>query len=387
MIEIYRELASHLASGDPVATVTVVRRQGSTPRETGASMLVGRSGLLSGTIGGGAAEAEICRQARECLENTTPRLIYVDLRGNSIEPGLGICGGKFDAFVKPWSRSGAESGHAQSMLVATIVDHLAHHREVTLATVIAAEGALATRLGEQWVVDPPRSDQSPPPTLGADLSELIGQARTGVRSAGLNVAVESGGDRATVFVELLRPPDRLVIVGAGHIGLTLAKMAATVGFSVTVIDDRPEFVTPERFPDADQLISGAVDQALRDLPLDLGCHLVLLTRGFNQDVLALREVLDRPLAYLGLIGSVRRVFTVFRELHREGVGAERLSAIHGPVGLDLGGQTPAEIAVEILAELLKTRTGASGRELSSGLRPGLRARLQKAAARQPGQRR
>lgn len=173
-----------------------------------------------------------------------------------------------------------------------------------------------------------------------------------------------------VYVELRRPVQDLVIVGAGHIARPMARLGAELGFRVWVLDDRPDFATRERFPDAYRVLRADFSDPFREVPLHGATHILLVTRGHKYDYDCLVRVLrgDPAPAYIGMIGSRRRVRATFVQLLEDGVPRERLRGIHAPVGLDIGAETPEEIAVAVAAELVKVRrggTGASLRDLES----------------------
>ncbi len=168
-----------------------------------------------------------------------------------------------------------------------------------------------------------------------------------------------------LYVERLDPPGELVIVGAGHIAQPLAAMGKLLGHRVTVLDDRPEFARRERFPDADRVIVANFSDPFAGVPIHSGTRLVLVTRGHRYDYDCLRALaaMEAEPAYLGMIGSRRRVRAAFEQLAREGHDAVWLTRIRAPIGLHLGAETPAEIAVAIAAEMVLTERGGTGRPL------------------------
>jgi xanthine dehydrogenase accessory factor len=168
-----------------------------------------------------------------------------------------------------------------------------------------------------------------------------------------------------VYVELRRPVLELVIVGAGHIARPLARTGAALGFRVSVLDDRPDFATRERFPEAERLIEADFDDPFRDVPIHERSHLVLVTRGHKYDYACLIRALrlDPPPAYIGMIGSRRRVRATYVQLLDDGIDRALLGRIHAPVGLDIGAETPEEIAVAVAAELVLVRRGGTGTPL------------------------
>ncbi|MDP6605740.1 MAG: XdhC/CoxI family protein [Dehalococcoidia bacterium] len=180
----------------------------------------------------------------------------------------------------------------------------------------------------------------------------------------------SEGD-AQVLVQLFESPARLVIVGGGHIGYALAQIAALLGFEISVLDDREEFASEERFAMADDVYAGDLGEGLDAMTFDASDYVVLVSRGHQQDEQALRHVVERGAAYVGMIGSRRRVRTVLEDLIGEGVSRELLEAVHTPIGIDIGAETPEEIALSILSEVVLVRRGGGGGRMEE-LRQALR---------------
>ena len=174
---------------------------------------------------------------------------------------------------------------------------------------------------------------------------------------------EQAGDAYEVLIEVVEPPATLLVVGGGHIGRSLAKFGAETGFSSVVLDDRPEYADPERIPEADRVICADFEETLRDFAINQNTYIVMVTRGHKQDELSLRQVVTRPAAYVGMIGSRRRTAAVLQHLESEGVPREALDRVHTPIGLDIGAETPEEIAISIIAEIIMLRRGGNGRPM------------------------
>jgi len=173
------------------------------------------------------------------------------------------------------------------------------------------------------------------------------------------------GDLRLLF-EISRPPLELIICGGGHVGQAVAKLGALLDFKITVIDDRAEFSSREKFPDPGVcLITDDFINALRSLTITPSAHVVIVTRGHKHDEICLREVIEKPAHYIGMIGSRRRTTTIREHLRREGVAAEFLRRVHAPIGLDIGAMTPEEIALAILAEIVLVRRGGGGKPKSA----------------------
>jgi len=229
---------------------------------------------------------------------------------------------------------------------------IAAHRPVALITVV--DGPLA---GRHMVAGPDGilADQVGSPVLARTLEQIL--ASGGARCVTV--------DGLRIYVEAFLPPPELVIFGAGHVAQPVAQLGKLLGFTVTVIDDRPDFANAGRFPGADRIICDGFVAATRQLTVGPSTYVVLVTRGHRHDMDCLLELVRQPVAYIGMIGSRIRVETVFRLLTEEhGVNPACLEKIHAPIGLDLNARTPGEIAVAVAAELLKVRRGGTGQSLS-----------------------
>jgi xanthine dehydrogenase accessory factor len=170
-------------------------------------------------------------------------------------------------------------------------------------------------------------------------------------------------EKATVMIDPYLPPHELIILGGGHIAVPLAKIGKILGYQVTVVDDRQDFATPQRFPEADRTICCAFSDIEEYISFGPVSSVVIVTRGHEHDQECLRRLIKYNLSYIGMIGSRRKIKQVRDSLLEEGVPAEKLEQVHMPVGLDIGAQTPGEVAVSIAAEMLKERRGGSTHSL------------------------
>ena len=213
-----------------------------------------------------------------------------------------------------------------------------------------------------------RSGESGDPTLDAALEALATGALESVADPkeGLHSLLDEQDQVMQVFLEVHRPQPELLIVGAGHIAQPLCSVGALLGFRVRVLDDRPEFATRERFPEAEQVLRIDMDDPFGEVPLTPESHVVLVTRGHKYDYACLRHLLsgDDEIRYIGMIGSRRRVRAAFTQLVEEGFDRERIARIRAPVGLDLRAETPAEIAVAVAAEIVLLWRGGSAQPLA-----------------------
>lgn len=163
------------------------------------------------------------------------------------------------------------------------------------------------------------------------------------------------GGTLEVFIEPILPPSELFIFGAGHVAMNLSKVASLAGFGVSIIDDREAYASRERFPEARQILADDFDAALAKLDIPEHAYIVIVTRGHRDDMRVLRWALDQPAKYIGMIGSKRKVLSIYKELEKEGVSATKFERINAPIGLEIGAVTPEEIAVAIVAEMIAIR--------------------------------
>lgn len=261
--------------------------------------------------------------------------------------------------------------HVQIEIMKAFTRAVNRSEPAALVTVVRANGPDAPALSSRMLV---QADGSVLGELGgAYAAEVLADARQALRQGQSDSflypkvrsrtrAAEESAD-FEVYVEVVKPPV-LLIVGGGHVGGCVAKLGKYVGFQVAVLDDRPDFANAERFPDADQIICDDFIPALERFPIDETTYIVVVTRGHKHDEAAVRTVVQSPAAYIGMIGSRRRAGAVMKLIRDSGVPAETLARVRTPIGLDIGAETPEEIAVSIVGELLTVRLGGGGRPLS-----------------------
>lgn len=259
MQDYYEEVIKIKREGKKAALATIIRTQGSTPREVGVKMLVREDGSISGTIGGGRLEAAVIKDALDTLAAGEPRTVHYDLTGVEASKVGMICGGALDVYLEP----------------------------------------------------------------------------------------------------ILSGP-KVFLFGGGHVSLSVARLSKMAGFRVAVIDDRPEFANRERFPEAEEVIAEEFSSALKKLKTARESYLVILTRGHAYDQETLEWALGTEARYVGMIGSRKKVQTVFSNLKEKGVSEEKLNSVHSPIGMDIGAETPEEIAVSIVAEMIRERRKGKG---------------------------
>jgi xanthine dehydrogenase accessory factor len=261
--EIFQEITKALERGESVALATIVKVSGSAPRKEGAKILVKPDGSTVGTIGGGALEATVIREALQALAEGKPRLLHYGLRADQHPEDLGVCGGDVE-----------------------------------------------------------------------------------------------------VFVDVISPPETLLLVGGGHVSLALAKLAKELGYRIAVLDEQSDFASKERFPFADKVLAGDLASLLETFPITPHTWVVIATRSHESDALALEKVINSPASYIGLLGSRRKVALIFKRLREKGFEESLLAKVFAPIGLDIGAETPEEIAISIMAEMVLHKRGGSGKPLS-----------------------
>lgn len=345
MRELIGQLLDAIGMGRPVVYCRLVETRGSTPQKAGAAMLVFADGSQAGTLGGGCVEAEVKRRALAALAAGTAEIARFQLDDNyGWDDGL-ICGGRMQVLIAPISTDASGSyfravaAHlrtGQGCTEAIVFDRKSSGLASPACYLFDAEGDFVAAAA--LAADAPKS---PPESIQAGLTPPASRPRARVQ-------------QGVAYLPFL-PRCRLVIAGGGHIGQAVARLAPELDFDVWVVDDRPEYVTEERFPLAKRRISGEFGRVLRDLEITPDTYCLIVTRGHKHDEEALFHLVDRGARYVGMIGSKRKIRLIFDDLLAEGVSSESLSKVFAPLGIDIGSQTVPEIAISILAELVAHR--------------------------------
>ncbi len=326
---------------------TLVRIRGSSPRQPGARLCVTRSGQMAGSVSGGCVENDVFEQAVQVLDGGEPVLASYGIDDElSLEVGLS-CGGAIDVLIEPFAAS-----EAWQAVEAAVGDE----KPAALATAIGP-GPLAGR--KLAVLDSGETVGSIDAAVDGELADearriLLSQTSTRV------LTVPWNGQEVGVFIEAFAPPQRLFIVGATHTAMSLCRMAKELGFHVVLIDPRQPFVTAERFPEADELRCGWPGEVLDENTLDAYSYVVTLSHDPKFDIPTLTTALRCEARYIGAMGSRKTHERRKRQLRETGFSDEEIARICAPIGLDIGGRSPEEIAVAILAEMLAVRYGKIG---------------------------
>jgi xanthine dehydrogenase accessory factor len=349
--EIYERAVEELRKGNVSVLATIIKQAGPSPRGIGAKCLLTRDGTLIGTIGGGRLEAEVLDKAPEVLKSRVPELMSFHLKGTDVEDTDMLCGGDVEVFLAPMSPEDTSllslfeavlkvHRRGGAGLMATIVEPETWQGEKVPILFLTAEGEQAGSIPEYQDIE----------------TELKNSAETLVRQRLPKIQrFFVSGRSLGVFVDPIISNPVLFIFGGGHVSQQIVPLAARVGFNVTVIDDREEFADPGLFPDAQEVVKHGFEDVMDGLPLDSSSFLVIVTRGHSFD----KEVLDQALRtnarYVGMIGSKRKRGIIYQKLLEEGFTRDDLARVHAPIGLSIGAETPSEIAVSIVAELIQER--------------------------------
>ena len=377
---IFDEAERLLGKGEPFVLATVVRTKGSTPQKPGAKLLVRRDGSTVGTLGGGCVEADVWAEAKTILEGHGDAQVrrFVLNEDMAAKDGL-VCGGTMEILIDPLQ---GEVGELLPILeeITAAYEGKGDRALATMATP-GSEGASNAKL---FI----RSDGSTAGTLGSKrLDQLAAETALPLMPRGRERWVETD-DGIKFYVETFTCPDTVVIAGGGHVGKAVYDMAAFAGFRVIVVDDRPMYANEERFPEAEEIVVDDFDRGLRSLDMTPNSYVIIATRGHKFDDVALLEAAKSKAGYVGLLGSKRKAALIYRNLIEAGIPEERVREIRSPVGLDLGGRSPEEIAVSVMAEILSVKYGRDGGSMNAAgsLVKGAKeyvARRAKAAAARP----
>ncbi len=352
--DILGRIAALRARGEQAAVATVVRVRGSTYRREGARLLILPDGRTEGSISGGCLEGDVAEIAREVLASGRPRLVSYDLTSDDDAVwGLGLgCNGAIDVFVEP-----VADGRADRVFT-LLRDSVEHRRTIVLVTVLTAPvgGAASGARLCLW------ADEDARGTLGdRDLDTRALAAARRQLSAGRSAVLSLGtaGAATEVFVEVVAPPLPLLICGAGYDVSPVVRAAHQLGWWVMIADSRPAYATRERFPEADEVVLAADAEVPHKVRIDRDTFAVVMTHNYLHDLALLRGLLTTPARYIGILGPRRRTERLLSDLAKEGVTLD--DAAHGrlfaPVGLDLGAESPEEIALSVVAEVLAVRNG------------------------------
>lgn len=341
MRELIPKIHAALCNGQPVALATIVSHQGSTPRSAGASMLIHQDGSIVGTIGGGRVEGVVIADALRLFES--PQALFVGYDLTTSGDMDVVCGGEMQVLIEHLSPNPENLAMFDRMLGA-----ISQGQDCLWLGKIAADGNRytidrAVRIVEQeW-----QGALTIEPALETRLSELSAQRETGT-------LIECNGER--YLVTAIEPFDTVCLMGAGHVSKEIARLTKRVDFRTLVFDDRAEFANLETFSDVDGVyVCDKFATVFDTFGIPTGSYIVIVTRGHRHDKDVLAQALRYDASYIGMIGSRRKRDSVYQDLIREGFVQSELEKVHCPIGLSIDAETPAEIAVSVVAELIQHR--------------------------------
>ena len=349
-MDIYREILAGLGRNEQMALATIVSSSGSTPVPPGARMLLREGGAIPlGTVGGGCVEADIVVAARQLLSaGGRCEIRRFTLTEDDIESGM-LCGGTIDILIEQVSNE-------RSVLYSELLSRREAGMDLAVVTLIDPAQSISgkflvspdiTGMDEEVLSDMQRISAA----LPASFLETLRGAIT--RQTVTRLPWSDG----EFIIEPVIGLQDLIIFGGGHVSRYVSRSAAMAGFRVTVIDERPEYANPQRFPEAYRTLAVGFDESWNQLQIKPSTSIVIVTRGHKFDERVLERAVDTPARYIGMIGSKRKVLVTFSNLVKRGISRERLRKVRAPIGLSIGAETAEEIGISIAAELIAVRRG------------------------------
>ena len=343
------------------ALATLVHVEGSSYRRPGARMLVTEDGLLTGAISGGCLEGDALRKALLVMtENKTMLVTYDTNDEDDAKLGMGLgCNGIIQVLIEPIDKSNNNNP------IQLLKQCAEKRQQSVLVTLFSLEDRKAKQPGTCLLVKENGDAIGKYPTLQqvllADAKEVLDNQSSSFKN------YISASDAVTAFIEHIKPAVSLIIVGAGNDVMPLADIAAILGWETTIVDGRANYAKAERFPSVCQVLVSKPEDVLKHIAIDEQTVFVLMTHNYNYDMAMLKELVGRNVVYIGLLGPKKKRDRIIDELKENGLilSEQQLSAIHGPVGLDIGAETAEEIALSIITEIKTVLSGKQGKQLKN----------------------
>ncbi|OQY01525.1 MAG: hypothetical protein B6I26_04140 [Desulfobacteraceae bacterium 4572_130] len=341
MNNFFYKLYKFLEQGKPIVLIKIIKQSGSTPRKPGTSCFVCENGTVIGTIGGGLLEHKIILRAKQLFKEKTSCVYNFQLTNDiSARDGM-ICGGNVTCYLEPIFPESKET--------------ISIFKEISKLIKNGKSGTLFTLISEKPGINTPskilmqESNYIKGRISGFDFKKII------QKHGNIPGLIKYHKDNFSIFIEPIIPEPELLLFGAGHISTFIAKLARTLNFKITVIDDRKEFANKEKFPDADNIYVLPFKNAFKQIKITQTSYIIIVTRGHAFDKIILESALNTDPAYIGMIGSTRKIKTIYNALIDQGITKEKLEKVHAPIGLKINAETPQEIAMSIIAELIKIK--------------------------------
>jgi xanthine dehydrogenase accessory factor len=345
MRDILDQVKAWLDDGHAVALATVIKTWGSSPRKVGAGMAVNQDGKMVGSVSGGCVEGAVIQEALEVIQTQKPLKLHFGVTDDEAwDIGL-ACGGEIEIFIRPFTLNDA----------LIWIKALETKKSFSSALLLSSEEEMKTQEIIFFNQEPIGKDDL---GLSRTLLEKLSELREDRRHR-----VFQDEDEREYFIQYIPSPPKLILVGGVHITIPLVNMAKMMGYEIHVIDPRRIFGTEERFPDVN-LIQEWPSKAFDEINITPSTAIVMLTHDPKIDDPALMIAMESPAFYIGALGSKKTHQKRLERLEKAGLSAEKLSRIHAPVGLDLGGGSPEEIALSVMAEIVKVGND-SGLEIDS----------------------
>jgi len=354
MQDIYSEIVKALRGKERLALATVITRVGSAPRAVGAKYLIKEDGSSLGSIGGGCVEAEVWQGAKEVMEKGEGGVLHFKLTSEQLAEGGLICGGNIDIFLEPLKEEFLN-------IYQEVMRIKQKGGSAILATLISVDGAFPKEGNSKMLIK--ASGEKVGFLFDGEKVEqrILGEGDAWLRRNRPTVMVFNSEEenypwkKMEVLLEPIFSEPTVYIFGAGHVSQQLAPLAKRVSFKVVVIDDREMFANRERFPEADEVIVSEFEKCFDQLNIDGSSYIVIVTRGHLYDGFVLEQAVKTNARYIGMIGSKKKIQTLYQNLIKKGIPKETLDRVYAPIGIDINSETPEEIAVSIVAELIKVR--------------------------------
>jgi xanthine dehydrogenase accessory factor len=331
-MNIFQIIKEHLETGNRGILATVISRSGSAPRDVGAKMYIDETGRSFGTVGGGLLELYVQEEAAGKKSDDKASIFHMKMDSRTVaEQGM-LCGGNVDVLLEPVRQ-------VHRPLYARLAELERKGGTAVVVTALATDVFTKTLVEEGLVITGDPIDRG----SAADYLGFFGERRPVI------------GGEGRFIVEPLFDRTRLYVFGAGHVSQYIARMASMVDFNVVVIDDRKEYANAERFPEAGEVVVGDFVEAFDSLSFTGREFIVIVTRGHSHDADVLRAALSRNARYVGMIGSKRKVQIIFDLMRESGYSDEAISRVYAPIGLSIHAETPQEIAVSIVGQLIQIR--------------------------------
>jgi xanthine dehydrogenase accessory factor len=352
-MNIFGEILSALQSEEQIMLATIISTKGSTPAASLSKMIIKQGGMSSvGTIGGGCMEGEVLLQASRLYGANKSEILTFSLDEDDIENGL-ICGGSLEVLIEPISKN-------QIPLFKAIQSMVDDGEDCILVTLLSSEKKVEeklffcrnARVSNEWIPDT-HINNSITQLLDYSTTSSFQQSISNCHRHNETIRLKLESDE--IILEPIMGNPSLIIFGGGHVSKYITRIAAMVGFRVTIVDDREKYSNPQRFPEAIQTVVADFEGVFQKLSVKPSTYIVIVTHGHQYDEIVLEQAIKTSANYIGMIGSKRKIMTTFEHLLQRGVLKQQIDKVHAPIGIDIKAVTAEEIAVSIVAELVHIR--------------------------------